>query len=144
MFKKFKKFKSLDSIDSGSLSESVISRILENGLSLAPSLGVVLSSDDFSDIGLNNSPPSMIHSMDCGGCDGRAVCLTFFDRWEVQNVISLLKTGDRVAFRLCALILLPTRSGLSHGFFAGESVLFCVFCDELIPGFGHSFFLFYW
>ena len=121
------------------LSESVVSGILEDGLPFAFSFGVVLSSDDFGDIGLNDSPPSMVYPMNGSGSNGGASSRfsLFFWRGPVDNVIPLLETWDGVTFGLRALILLPGRPGLCHCFFAGETVLCGVFCDELIPGFGH-------
>ena len=45
------------------LSEDIVSGILEDGVSFALSLGVVLPPNDFSDIRLNDVSPSVIDSV---------------------------------------------------------------------------------
>ena len=65
----------LEFVNPSFLSEGIVSRILEDGVLLALSLGVVLSSDDFGDIRLNDTPPSMIDSVNSSLFNGGA---TFF------------------------------------------------------------------
>ena len=52
------------------LSKDVVSGILENGMSLALSLCMMLPPNDFSDIGLNDAPASVIDSVDGSLCNG--------------------------------------------------------------------------
>ena len=57
------------------LSEDIVSGILEDGMSFTLSLGVVLSSNDFSDIRLNNRTTSMVNSVNSSLFNGGAAFL---------------------------------------------------------------------
>ena len=112
-------------------------------MSFTFAFSVVLSSDDISDIGLNNGTTSVINPVDGGVWDGGATFFLCFLFWgPIDNVIAFFEAWDGVTFRDGSFVFLPGGAGFGHGFFAGDTVFLGIIGDELVPGFCHGFFCF--
>ena len=126
------------------LSKDIVSGILKDGMPFALSLCMMLPSDDFCDIWLNNATTSMVYSVNSSLFNsGAALALLRFGRGPVNNIGSFLKARDGVTLWVCLLVPLPRGASLIHSFFSRDLVFFSVFCDKLIPSFRHVFFCLY-
>ena len=111
-------------------------------MSFTFAFSVVLSSDNFSDVGLYNGTTPVINTVNSGVWDGGATFLSFlFWGWEIDNVIAFFEARDGVTFRDGTFVFLPGGTGFGHGLFSGDTVFLGVFGNELVPSFRH-FFLF--
>ena len=111
-------------------------------MSFTFAFSVVLSSDNFSDVGLYNGTTPVINTVYSGVWDGGATFFSFLFWGPIDNVIAFFESRDGVTFRNGTFVFLPGGTGFGHGLFAGDPVFLGIIGDELVPIFGHSFFVF--